>query len=129
MLILPCLVLILALSFVLFCFSLDVCSVLPASRTPSLCSLCLLSTAEKLLALKDQDWSDFLQQLCSHVDSSEKSTGALRAKLNLLCYLCVVATHKEVATRLLHSPLVGAAGWMSIPGTPPLWQPLHFKDT
>eukprot|EP00073_Rattus_norvegicus_P049354 XP_017451650.1 PREDICTED: serine/threonine-protein kinase ULK4 isoform X7 [Rattus norvegicus] len=62
-------------------------------------------SVEKLLALKDQDWSDFLQQLCSHVDSSEKSTGALRAKLNLLCYLCVVATHKEVATRLLHSPL------------------------
>ncbi|GAB1294830.1 Serine/threonine-protein kinase ULK4 [Apodemus speciosus] len=62
-------------------------------------------SAEKLLALKDQDWNDFLQQVCSQIDSSEKSTGALRAKLNLLCYLCVVATHKEVATRLLHSPL------------------------
>ncbi|XP_021063507.1 serine/threonine-protein kinase ULK4 [Mus pahari] len=62
-------------------------------------------SAEKLLVLKDQDWNDFLQQVCSQIDSSEKSTGALRAKLNLLCYLCVVATHKEVATRLLHSPL------------------------
>lgn len=62
-------------------------------------------SVEKLLVLKDQDWNDFLQQVCSQIDSSEKSTGALRAKLNLLCYLCVVATHKEVATRLLHSPL------------------------
>lgn len=33
--------------------------------------------------------------------------GASRAKLNLLCYLCVVAGQREVATRLLHSPLVG----------------------
>lgn len=62
---------------------------------------------EKLIFLKDQDWSDFLQQLCSQIDSSEKSAGASRAKLNLLCYLCVVAGHKEVAPRLLHSPLVG----------------------
>lgn len=107
------------------------CLLSPSHLTHTLLLLLclLLSTVEKLLALKDQDWSDFLQQLCSHVDSSEKSTGAMRAKLNLLCYLCVVATHKEVATRLLHSPLVGTARWMSIPGTPPLWQPLHFKDT
>ncbi|XP_052580591.1 serine/threonine-protein kinase ULK4 isoform X6 [Peromyscus californicus insignis] len=62
-------------------------------------------SVDKLLILKDQDWNDFLQQVCSQIDSSEKSTGVSRAKLNLLCYLCVVATHKEVATRLLHSPL------------------------
>ncbi|XP_059124900.1 serine/threonine-protein kinase ULK4 isoform X2 [Peromyscus eremicus] len=62
-------------------------------------------SVDKLLVLKDQDWNDFLQQVCSQIDSSEKSTGVSRAKLNLLCYLCVVATHKEVATRLLHSPL------------------------
>ncbi|XP_050996362.1 serine/threonine-protein kinase ULK4 [Acomys russatus] len=62
-------------------------------------------SVDKLLVLKDADWNDFLQQVCSQIDSSEKSTGASRAKLNLLCYLCVVATHKEVATRLLHSPL------------------------
>ncbi|XP_040850226.1 serine/threonine-protein kinase ULK4 isoform X1 [Ochotona curzoniae] len=62
-------------------------------------------SVEKLIFLKDQDWSDFLQQLCSQIDSSEKSAGASRAKLNLLCYLCVVAGHKEVAPRLLHSPL------------------------
>ncbi|XP_023384798.1 serine/threonine-protein kinase ULK4 [Pteropus vampyrus] len=62
-------------------------------------------SADKLALLKDQDWNDFLQQVCSQIDSTEKTTGASRAKLNLLCYLCVVAGHKEVATRLLHSPL------------------------
>uniref|UniRef100_A0A8C4LKY6 Unc-51 like kinase 4 n=1 Tax=Equus asinus asinus TaxID=83772 RepID=A0A8C4LKY6_EQUAS len=64
-------------------------------------------SVDKLVFLKDQDWNDFLQQVCSQIDSAEKSTGAARAKLNLLCYLCVVASHREVATRLLHSPLVG----------------------
>ncbi|XP_007947902.1 serine/threonine-protein kinase ULK4, partial [Orycteropus afer afer] len=62
-------------------------------------------SVDKLVFLKDQDWNDFLQQVCSQIDSTEKGTGASRAKLNLLCYLCVVAGHKEVATRLLHSPL------------------------
>nr|XP_021522294.1 serine/threonine-protein kinase ULK4 [Aotus nancymaae] len=62
-------------------------------------------SVDKLLFLKDQDWNDFLQQVCSQIDCAEKSTGASRAKLNLLCYLCVVAGHQEVATRLLHSPL------------------------
>ncbi|XP_027630335.1 serine/threonine-protein kinase ULK4 isoform X2 [Tupaia chinensis] len=62
-------------------------------------------SVDKLLFLKDQDWNDFLQQVCSQIDSTEKTTGASRAKLNLLCYLCVVAGHKEIATRLLHSPL------------------------
>ncbi|XP_045386669.1 serine/threonine-protein kinase ULK4 isoform X2 [Lemur catta] len=62
-------------------------------------------SVDKLLFLKDQDWNDFLQQVCSQIDSTEKSTGASRTKLNLLCYLCVVAGHQGVATRLLHSPL------------------------
>ncbi|XP_008569517.1 PREDICTED: serine/threonine-protein kinase ULK4-like [Galeopterus variegatus] len=62
-------------------------------------------SVDKLLFLKGQDWKDFLQQVCSQLDSTEKSTGASRVKLNLLCYLCMVAGHKEVATRLLHSPL------------------------
>uniref|UniRef100_A0AAA9T5V0 non-specific serine/threonine protein kinase n=1 Tax=Bos taurus TaxID=9913 RepID=A0AAA9T5V0_BOVIN len=62
-------------------------------------------SVDKLVFLEDQDWNDFLQQVCSQIDSTEKSTGASRAKLNLLCYLCVVAGHREVATRLLHSPL------------------------
>nr|XP_021534398.1 serine/threonine-protein kinase ULK4 [Neomonachus schauinslandi] len=62
-------------------------------------------SVDKLLFLKDQEWNDFLQQVCSQIDSTEKSMGASRAKLNLLCYLCVVAGHRDVATRLLHSPL------------------------
>ncbi|XP_013015637.2 serine/threonine-protein kinase ULK4 isoform X2 [Cavia porcellus] len=62
-------------------------------------------SAEKLLLLKDQDWNDFLQQVCSQIDSTERSASASRAKLNLLCYLCMVATHREVAGRLLNSPL------------------------
>ncbi|XP_058144193.1 serine/threonine-protein kinase ULK4 isoform X8 [Dasypus novemcinctus] len=62
-------------------------------------------SVDKLVFLKDQEWNDFLQQVCSQIDSTEKSTGASRGKLNLLCYLCLVAGHKEVATRLLHSPL------------------------
>uniref|UniRef100_A0A8C0R7V4 Serine/threonine-protein kinase ULK4 n=1 Tax=Canis lupus dingo TaxID=286419 RepID=A0A8C0R7V4_CANLU len=62
-------------------------------------------SVDKLVFLKDQDWNEFLQQVCSQIDSTEKSTGASRAKLNLLCYLCVLAGHREVATRLLHSPL------------------------
>ncbi|XP_068414336.1 serine/threonine-protein kinase ULK4 isoform X3 [Eschrichtius robustus] len=63
-------------------------------------------SVDKLVFLKDQDWNDFLQQVCSQIDSPEKSTAASRAKLNLLCYLCVAAGHREVATRLLHSPLL-----------------------
>ncbi|XP_074262178.1 serine/threonine-protein kinase ULK4 isoform X3 [Saimiri boliviensis] len=62
-------------------------------------------SVDKLLFLKDQDWNDFLQQVCSQIDCAERSMGASRAKLNLLCYLCVVAGHQAVATRLLHSPL------------------------
>ncbi|XP_049638564.1 serine/threonine-protein kinase ULK4 [Suncus etruscus] len=62
-------------------------------------------SVDKLVFLKDQDWTDFLQQVCSQIDSTEKSLSASRAKLNLLCYLCVVSGHREMATRLLHSPL------------------------
>ncbi|KAF6101595.1 unc-51 like kinase 4 [Phyllostomus discolor] len=62
-------------------------------------------SVEKLALLKDQDWNAFLQQACAQVDSSEKTAAASRAKLNLLCYLCAVAGQREVATRLLHSPL------------------------
>ncbi|XP_069873593.1 serine/threonine-protein kinase ULK4 isoform X2 [Dipodomys merriami] len=62
-------------------------------------------SAEKLLGLREQEWSEFLQQACSQIDSAEKNAVASRAKLNLLCYLCTVASHKAVATRLLHSPL------------------------
>ncbi|KAK1332565.1 hypothetical protein QTO34_007248 [Cnephaeus nilssonii] len=62
-------------------------------------------SVDQLVSLKDQDWNGFLQQVCSQIDCTEKTMGASRAKLHLLCYLCVVAGQREVATRLLHSPL------------------------
>ncbi|XP_067910530.1 serine/threonine-protein kinase ULK4 isoform X2 [Heterodontus francisci] len=62
-------------------------------------------SAEKLAALKGQDWILFIQQLCSLIDAGEKTAGAPRAKLNLMCYLCTVTSHKEVATRLIDSQL------------------------
>ncbi|XP_078085432.1 serine/threonine-protein kinase ULK4 [Mustelus asterias] len=62
-------------------------------------------SAEKLVSLKGQDWTLFIQQLCSLIDAGEKTAGAPRAKLNLMCYLCSVTTHKEVATRLIDSQL------------------------
>ncbi|NXW84164.1 ULK4 kinase, partial [Alopecoenas beccarii] len=61
--------------------------------------------AEKLSSMKDMDWNDFLQRVCSLLDSTEKNTGAARSKLNLLYYLCTVAVHKEVASRLISSQL------------------------
>ncbi|KAK4828407.1 hypothetical protein QYF61_026161 [Mycteria americana] len=62
-------------------------------------------SAEKLSSMKDVDWNDFLQRVCSMLDSTEKNTGAARSKLNLLYYLCTVAVHKEVANRLISSQL------------------------
>uniref|UniRef100_A0A8C2SZ16 Unc-51 like kinase 4 n=1 Tax=Coturnix japonica TaxID=93934 RepID=A0A8C2SZ16_COTJA len=62
-------------------------------------------SAEKLSSLKDVDWSDFLQQACALLDSTEKNPGTARSKLNLLSYLCTVAVHKEVASRLINSQL------------------------
>ncbi|XP_078519656.1 serine/threonine-protein kinase ULK4 isoform X2 [Lissotriton helveticus] len=62
-------------------------------------------SAEKLASMKAADWNAFLQQASSLIDSTDKTTGAPRAKLNLLCYLCTVACHKEVATRLINSQL------------------------
>uniref|UniRef100_A0A8B9GPE3 Unc-51 like kinase 4 n=1 Tax=Amazona collaria TaxID=241587 RepID=A0A8B9GPE3_9PSIT len=60
-------------------------------------------SAEKLSSMKDVDWNDFLQRVCLMLGSPEKSTAAARSKLNFLCYLCTVAVHKEVATRLMNS--------------------------
>ncbi|XP_066484015.1 serine/threonine-protein kinase ULK4 isoform X2 [Tiliqua scincoides] len=62
-------------------------------------------SAEKLSLLKEAELNDFLQQVCQLTDSPEKSTGAARAKLNLLCYLCTVVNNKEVATRLIGTQL------------------------
>uniref|UniRef100_A0A8D2KS36 Unc-51 like kinase 4 n=1 Tax=Varanus komodoensis TaxID=61221 RepID=A0A8D2KS36_VARKO len=63
-------------------------------------------SAEKLLMLKETEWNDFLEQVCQLTGSSEKTTGAARVKLNLLCYLCTVVANKEVATRLINSQLL-----------------------
>eukprot|EP00062_Callorhinchus_milii_P011990 gi/632958536/ref/XP_007895092.1/ PREDICTED: serine/threonine-protein kinase ULK4-like [Callorhinchus milii] len=62
-------------------------------------------SADKLTSLKEQDWNAFVQQLCLLVVSGEKTSGAPRVKLNLLCYLCTVVSHKEVATKLMDSQL------------------------
>ncbi|KFV56913.1 Serine/threonine-protein kinase ULK4, partial [Tyto alba] len=62
-------------------------------------------SAEKLSSMKDMDWNDFLQRVCSLLDSAEKNTGAARSKLNLLYYLCTMAVHKEIASRLISSQL------------------------
>ncbi|NXU54993.1 ULK4 kinase, partial [Turnix velox] len=61
--------------------------------------------AEKLASMKVMDWNEFLHQVCSLLDSTEKNTGAARSKLNLLQYLCTVAVHKDVAARLISSQL------------------------
>ncbi|KAJ8415718.1 hypothetical protein AAFF_G00402750 [Aldrovandia affinis] len=62
--------------------------------------------ADRLSSLSLKDWGAFVQQLCSALEASEKSGGTARSKLNLLCYLCTVAAHKDVATRLINSPLL-----------------------
>ncbi|NXG44581.1 ULK4 kinase, partial [Psilopogon haemacephalus] len=62
-------------------------------------------SAETLSSLKDTEQSDFLQRVCSLLDSTEKNTGAARPKLNLLHYLCTVAVHEEVASWLISSQL------------------------
>nr|XP_034984718.1 serine/threonine-protein kinase ULK4 isoform X4 [Zootoca vivipara] len=62
-------------------------------------------SAEKLLMLNEDDWNDFLHQVCQLTDSPEKSTGAARIKLNLLCYLCTIVGNKEVATKLISTQL------------------------
>ncbi|XP_068092417.1 serine/threonine-protein kinase ULK4 isoform X2 [Hyperolius riggenbachi] len=60
-------------------------------------------SAEKLASLKEPDWNNFLTQLCSLLDSPERAVP--RAKLNLLCYLCTVSGHKEVATKMINSQI------------------------
>ncbi|XP_072268377.1 serine/threonine-protein kinase ULK4 [Pyxicephalus adspersus] len=63
-------------------------------------------SGEKLASLKEPDWNDFMTQLCSLLDSPEKT--APRAKLNLISYLCTVSAHKEVATRMINSQIFSA---------------------
>uniref|UniRef100_A0A8B9K407 Unc-51 like kinase 4 n=1 Tax=Astyanax mexicanus TaxID=7994 RepID=A0A8B9K407_ASTMX len=73
-------------------------------------TLCVSAySAERLVCLSSGDWSAFLQQICSVLESVERqgsgTTNSPRAKLNLLCYLCCVSGHRDTATRLMHSQL------------------------
>ncbi|XP_056142901.1 serine/threonine-protein kinase ULK4 [Lampris incognitus] len=83
-------------------------------------TLCVpVYSVEKLKSLSNEDWRLFLQQLCSSLDGQTSSSAArsssamappastaLRSKLNLLCYLCCVVGHKDIATRLINSKLL-----------------------
>ncbi|XP_023999838.2 serine/threonine-protein kinase ULK4-like [Salvelinus sp. IW2-2015] len=70
-------------------------------------TLCVRAySVEKLSCLSSEDWRLFLQQLCSSLEAqADKTTAAVRSKLNLLCYLCTIAAHKDTATRLINSEL------------------------
>ncbi|XP_029593552.1 serine/threonine-protein kinase ULK4 [Salmo trutta] len=70
-------------------------------------TLCVRAySVEKLSCLSSEDWRGFLQQLCSSLEAqADKTTAAVRSKLNLLCYLCTIAAHKDTATRLINSQL------------------------
>uniref|UniRef100_A0A8K9XD61 Unc-51 like kinase 4 n=2 Tax=Oncorhynchus mykiss TaxID=8022 RepID=A0A8K9XD61_ONCMY len=70
-------------------------------------TLCVRAySVEKLSCLSSEDWRVFLQQLCSSLEAqADKTTTGVRSKLNLLCYLCTIAAHKDTATRLINSEL------------------------
>ncbi|XP_071025006.1 serine/threonine-protein kinase ULK4-like [Oncorhynchus clarkii lewisi] len=70
-------------------------------------TLCVRAySVEKLSCLSSEDWRVFLQQLCSSLEAqADKTTAGVRSKLNLLCYLCTIAAHKDTATRLINSEL------------------------
>uniref|UniRef100_A0A671WX50 Unc-51 like kinase 4 n=1 Tax=Sparus aurata TaxID=8175 RepID=A0A671WX50_SPAAU len=75
-------------------------------------------SVEKLQSLSDEEWAAFLIQLHSSLGEqnlsaplSNSSTApppstTIRAKLNLLCYLCCVVGHKAIANRLINSTLL-----------------------
>ncbi|KAM7420340.1 hypothetical protein PAMA_014859 [Pampus argenteus] len=76
-------------------------------------------SGEKLQSMSDEEWRIFLQQLCSSLEEQNTSaplssssiappppTTATRSRLNLLCYLCCVVGHKDVANRLINSALL-----------------------
>ncbi|XP_042280032.1 serine/threonine-protein kinase ULK4 isoform X1 [Thunnus maccoyii] len=78
-------------------------------------------SVEKLQSLSDEEWRVFLQQLCSSLEEQNTSaplssssvappppSTATRSRLNLLCYLCCVVGHKDIANRLINSALLPA---------------------
>ncbi|XP_046884372.1 serine/threonine-protein kinase ULK4 isoform X1 [Hypomesus transpacificus] len=78
-------------------------------------------SVEKLVSMSPDDWSAFLQQLCACLEPSQQAhlkpcpapppvpppalPASTRSRLNLLCYLCSVAAHRAIATRLINSKL------------------------
>ncbi|KAM6967538.1 serine/threonine-protein kinase ULK4 [Aplochiton taeniatus] len=72
-------------------------------------------SGDKLQSLSSVEWRHFVQLLCSCLDvrQTEKAQAPAtpppastpRSKLNLLCYLCSIAAHRDLATRLINSPL------------------------
>ncbi|XP_037533208.1 serine/threonine-protein kinase ULK4 [Nematolebias whitei] len=73
-------------------------------------------SVEKLLSLNDEEWTAFLLQLQSCLEEQNSSSlpisnappqsTAVRARLNLLCYLCCVAGNKVISNKLMNSPLL-----------------------
>ncbi|TSK34855.1 Serine/threonine-protein kinase ULK4 [Bagarius yarrelli] len=73
-------------------------------------TLCISAySVERLACLSSSEWSAFLQQVCTVLESVERAgsgaTATRRTKLNLLCYLCCVCGHRDTATRFIHSQL------------------------
>uniref|UniRef100_A0A8C6UVP2 Unc-51 like kinase 4 n=1 Tax=Neogobius melanostomus TaxID=47308 RepID=A0A8C6UVP2_9GOBI len=83
-------------------------------------TLCVPSySVEKLLSLNEDDWSAFLEHICSFFEEQHStslisspatptttSSTATRSKLNLLCYLCCVVGQKNIANKLVNSILL-----------------------
>ncbi|KAJ0065908.1 hypothetical protein NL108_000157, partial [Boleophthalmus pectinirostris] len=76
-------------------------------------------SVEKLLSLNEDGWNIFLEQICSFFEEqhstsvisnpatpSAASSTTARSKLNLLCYLCCVVGHQDIANKLLNSTLL-----------------------
>ncbi|XP_077384426.1 serine/threonine-protein kinase ULK4 [Festucalex cinctus] len=70
-----------------------------------------LYTVEQLLSLNKEEWSIFIQQLCSSLEGAKPAAPAFTAtcsSVDLLCYLCFLVKHKEVANRLINSKMLQA---------------------
>ncbi|XP_077577822.1 serine/threonine-protein kinase ULK4 [Stigmatopora nigra] len=64
-------------------------------------------TVDQLLLLSKEDWSIFIEHLCSSLEGQKTSTTstAIQSTMDLLCYLCFVVKDKEVANRLMNSKM------------------------
>ncbi|XP_077455879.1 serine/threonine-protein kinase ULK4 [Stigmatopora argus] len=65
-------------------------------------------TVDQLLSLNKEDWSIFIEHLCSSLEGQKTSTAftAIQSTMDLLCYLCFVVKDKEVANRLMNSKML-----------------------